>query len=116
MSYDIIIRGDDAYQVCKTQDDIYRAIATVPEALINGPDHVLVGWPETGLLIEMDIEHLTAQGDLVDDGDHTRRNAVTLHIPYAFVDQSRELAFDIALRIAHYLGWRVYDPQEGRYV
>jgi hypothetical protein len=64
--------------------------------------------PAEGHRIEID---LGCQGA----GDSERVNFVGFGVPYAFLGASGRKVLELAFAVASHLGWRLYDPQNGRY-
>ncbi len=64
--------------------------------------------------MEIDLEDVTEDGDIREDGASGSVNCVRLHIPYAMLGGAPERDyFPTAFAIGQYLGWAVIDEQTG---
>jgi hypothetical protein len=115
MSYDLEIRSDDRYSESKPVDEVRRAIAATADVSPNVPDGFMIDRTEAGIWISMDVSFAGADGDRVDPPPPDR-NVVDMYVPAAHFDRSQSHLFTVAAEIARRLGWRVYDPQVGRYL
>jgi hypothetical protein len=84
-----------------------KFIGSLPKVRPNGPTgFVLDDRPRRWM--EIDLE------GIIGKGKKARVRWIALHIPYAFLGKAPERDyFPVALTIAGYLGWKVFDEQAG---
>jgi hypothetical protein len=84
-----------------------KFIGSLPKVRPNGPTGFVLDDPPRRWM-EIDLEGITGKGK------KARVRWIVLHIPYAFLGEAAERDyFPVALTIARFLGWKVFDEQAG---
>jgi hypothetical protein len=108
MSYDLEVRADDTYSRTEDRERVRDLLRELGAHATGSDTFMLYGGPAHGYAIEIDLGH---EGPGRGDGV----NFIGLGIPYTLLKAAGRELLDLAFSVATQLGWRVYDPQAGRY-
>jgi hypothetical protein len=118
MSYDVTIRSDDAYSRYAAVKSLGEFIASLPH-MSRGSAFGFTLDDQESRYMEIDLEVVDEFGDNIEERgkEYAEINRVALHIPYQVLGEAPERDyFPIAFSIARYLGWQVFDEQQGEYL
>lgn len=110
MSYDISIKGDQNCTKTTEQQPLIKFLVDDLCFLPDSETHFRIV-DRSGLNYgDVDLS-AKYQGEAV-----PAVNCIQIHIPYAYAPQKLTAALDLCRQIANYLGWLIYDEQDGRYI
>jgi hypothetical protein len=118
MSYDLTIRSDGTYSQATARKPLHACLLQLPRVRQNGDngfalDELPLPW------MEIDLEVVSEDGDNIQGSWKTydTTNCIRLHIPYPYLGDALESGYlPIALAIAEFVGWPLYDEQTDEFV
>lgn len=106
MSYDLEVRADDRYSQAKTRERATTLLQRLGARV--SADSALYEDEAWGHVIEIDFGKEGPGAGMI--------SFVGFGLPYAYAATSGGKLVELAFAVASDFGWRVYDPQLGRYV
>jgi hypothetical protein len=109
MSYDLEVRSDDDYSQSELRERVRAFLESQGAQAAGDPAFMFYDDPSKGHTIEIDLGYEgTSDPEMV--------NFVGFGVAYAFLSATGRKVLELAFAVAAHLGWRVYDPQAGRYL
>lgn len=128
MSYDWLLHSDKRRSKTHPKESIRTYLLGLSEMRPNGSG-AAYGDPNGSICAFFYLEYVTPEGDDLPslremkfpglppprEEEKTHVNQIHVSIPAAHVEETRDAIYNPILLLSEFLGWRVFDPQEGMY-